>query len=300
MIYPLRQRCSRAPAAVHGRSSSAILYGAIVTALYKRERTARQPRRLVLLMNGIWANACSVQSALCGQDVDRLPERSQHPMPWRNCYRASDGKWLMLSIVHNDARWATFRKAVQSDLLDDARFADTPSRRENAVALTATLDKIFAQRPAAEWEKILDEHGVVFGSAHNVFDLINDEQARISGALVPVADGSILTVSSPFWIAAETCRRPAGYRRSTRPCWRMLATARPRSRFGKAAWSGDSWPSSPRTRARRSRNDTTGRCSHQHSPDERSSLTQGYGPRFRRDDHNHPHSIITISLTCRP
>jgi formyl-CoA transferase len=179
-------------------------YGAIVTALYKRERTGKGSHvGSSLLMNGIWANACSVQSALCGQDVDRLPERSKHPMPWRNCYRTSDGKWLMLSIVHNDDRWATFRGAVQSELLDDPRFKDTPSRRENAVALTATLDKIFAQRPAAELEKILDEHGVVFGAAHNVFDVVNDEQARISGALVPTADGSMLTVSSPFWIEGE-------------------------------------------------------------------------------------------------
>jgi formyl-CoA transferase len=194
----------RSPPGMGDHPSAMGFYGAIVTALYKRERTGKGSHvGSSLLMNGIWANACSVQSALCGQDVDRLPERSQHPMPWRNCYRSSDGKWLMLSIVHNDDRWATFRGAVQSELLDDPRFRDTPSRRENAVALTATLDKIFAQRPAAEWEKILDEHGVVFGAAHNVFDVVNDEQAKISGALVPTADGSMLTVSSPFWIEGE-------------------------------------------------------------------------------------------------
>ena len=194
----------RSPPGMGDHPSAMGFYSAIVTALYKRERTGKGSHvGSSLLMNGIWANACSVQSALCGQDVDRLPERSQHPMPWRNCYRTSDGRWLMLSIVHNDDRWATFRGAVQSELLDDARFKDTPSRRENAIALTATLDKIFAQRPAAEWEKILDEHGVVFGAAHNVFDVVKDEQAKISGALVPVADGSMLTVSSPFWIEGE-------------------------------------------------------------------------------------------------
>ena len=184
-------------------------YGAIITALYKRERTGKGSHvGSSLLMNGIWANACSVQSALCGQDVDRLPERSQHTMPWRNCYRSKDGKWLMLSIVHNDDRWAVFRKAVQSELLDDARFKDTPSRREHAVALTATLDKIFAQRNAADWEKSLDAHGVVFGASYDVRDVVDDEQAKISGALVPVADGSMLTVSSPFWIADEEKVRP--------------------------------------------------------------------------------------------
>jgi crotonobetainyl-CoA:carnitine CoA-transferase CaiB-like acyl-CoA transferase len=194
----------RSPPGMGDHPSAMGFYGAIVTALYKRERTGDGSHvGSSLLMNGIWANACSVQSALCGQDVDRLPERAKHPMPWRNCYRTKDGKWLMLSIVHNDARWATFRGAVQSELLDDERFKDTPSRREHAVALTAMLDRIFSQRPAAEWEKILDEHGVVFGAAHDVFDVTRDEQAKVSGALVEVADGSMLTVSSPFWIAGE-------------------------------------------------------------------------------------------------
>ena len=90
----------------------------------------------------------------------------------------------MLSIVHNDARWATFRGAVSSELLDDAKFQSVADRRTHAVALTAALDTIFATRPAAEWEKILDEHGVVFGAAHTVFDVTHDEQARICGALV--------------------------------------------------------------------------------------------------------------------
>ena len=187
-----------------GHPSAMGFYGAIVTALYKRERTGKGSHvGSSLLMNGIWANACSVQSALCGEDVDRLPERSQHPMPWRNCFRTSDNKWLMLSIVHNDGRWATFRDAVQSELLDDPRFRSVADRRTHAMALTVALDAIFASRPAAEWEKILDQHGVVFGAAHTVFDVTHDEQARICGALVPVEDGSMLTVSSPFWIAGE-------------------------------------------------------------------------------------------------
>jgi formyl-CoA transferase len=180
------------------------LYGAIVTALYKRERTGKGSHvGSSLLENGIWANACSVQTALCGQDVVRLPERSQHPMPWRNCYRAKDGRWLILSIVHNDTRWAAFREALASEPLDDARFQDVESRKANAVALTATLDAIFATRPAAEWERVLDDHGIVFGTAHTVTDVPNDAQARACGAIVPVADGSMLTVSSPFWVAGE-------------------------------------------------------------------------------------------------
>ena len=65
------------------------------------------------------------------------------------------------------------------------------------------MDEIFATKTAAEWGKIFDAHGVVFGAVTAVADVPNDEQAKIAGALVPTEDGPILTVSSPFWIEGE-------------------------------------------------------------------------------------------------
>ena len=45
-------------------------YGAIVTALYQRERTGKGNYvSSSLLANGLWANGCSVQAALCGDQV---------------------------------------------------------------------------------------------------------------------------------------------------------------------------------------------------------------------------------------
>lgn len=194
----------RSPPGMGDHPSAMGFYSAIITALYKRERTGKGSHvGSSLLMNGIWANACSVQTAIVGEDVERMPERSQHPMPWRNSYQCKDGRWLVLSIVHNDGRWDVFRNALQSPLMDDPRFLSVAGRKEHAVAVTATLDKIFATKTSDEWSKILDTHGVVFGAVTPVADVPNDEQAKIAGALVPTEDGSMLTVSSPFWIEGE-------------------------------------------------------------------------------------------------
>lgn len=194
----------RSPPGMGDHPSAMGFYSAIITALYKRERTGQGSHvGSSLLMNGIWANACSVQTAIVGEEVERMPERSQHPMPWRNSYQCSDGRWLVLSIVHNDGRWEVFRNALQSPLMDDPRFQSVAGRKEHAIAVTATLDKIFATKTSEEWSKILDKHGVVFGAVTPVADVPNDEQAKIAGALVPTEDGSMLTVSSPFWIEGE-------------------------------------------------------------------------------------------------
>ena len=53
-------------------------YGAIVTALYQRERTGKGAYvGSSLLANGLWANGCSVQAALCGEKVVPQPPRER-------------------------------------------------------------------------------------------------------------------------------------------------------------------------------------------------------------------------------
>ena len=52
------------------------LYAAIVTALYRREKTGQGGVvRSSLLQNGLWANGCAVQTRLFGEDVALRPPR---------------------------------------------------------------------------------------------------------------------------------------------------------------------------------------------------------------------------------
>ena len=54
--------------------SAMATYGAIVTALYQRERTGKGGYvGSSLLANGLWAYGCAVQAALCGEKVVQGP-----------------------------------------------------------------------------------------------------------------------------------------------------------------------------------------------------------------------------------
>ncbi|CAN5227649.1 CoA transferase [soil metagenome] len=182
------------------------LYAAIVTALYRREKTGRGGvAQTSLLQNGLWANGCYVQNRLFGEHVRHRPPRSDTPSALANHYRCRDGRWFLMAL-HNEARQlASFLKAIDAEhLVQDSRFATQLDRRANHTVLTAILEDIFATRDLGEWRPILEKAGVTFGAVCTVDEAAEDKQAIGIGALVPFADGANLTVSSPFHLDGET------------------------------------------------------------------------------------------------
>ncbi|HJU16473.1 MAG TPA: CoA transferase [Stellaceae bacterium] len=183
--------------------SAMATYGAIVTALYRRERTGKGAYvASSLLANGLWANGCAVQAALQGETVAPQPSRERAVNALRVHYRCRDGRWLLLSIASDEWRWEKFKSVFDLPALDAPRFATVASREAHAQDLVALLDAAFATRDFAEWRALLDEAGLVFGTVTVMEDIAADRQMRESEALVPYEDGG-LTVNSPIFIAGE-------------------------------------------------------------------------------------------------
>ena len=178
------------------------LYAAIVTALYRREKTGLGGVvKSSLLQNGLWANGCFVQARLFDETITHRPTREEAPNALANHYQTRDGRWFIMALFNEQRQLPGFLGAIgREDLTNDPRFATTESRKAHAADLVKILDAEFAKRDLAEWRTILDGVGVTFGIVGTVNEVLHDQQMRDSGALVPFADGSALTVSSPFHI----------------------------------------------------------------------------------------------------
>lgn len=178
------------------------MYAAIVTALYRREKTGQGGVvRSSLLQNGLWANGCAIQTRLFGEDVQLRPHRDDAPNALANHYRARDGRWFIMALFNEQRQLRSFLGAIgREDLADDPRFATPDTRKQNARALVKVLDAEFAKKDLAEWRQILDSVGVTFGIVATVNEALDDPQMRETGALVPFADGQGLTVMTPFHI----------------------------------------------------------------------------------------------------
>jgi len=189
--------------------SAMATYGAIVTALYQRERTGKGGYvGSSLLANGLWANGCAVQAALCGERVVPQPPRERGLNALRVHYRCRDGRWLLLSIAADEWRWEKFKECLEASELDDPRFATASSREAHAGELIRILDGIFATKDQAEWRGILDAAGLIFGIVADMDEIADDAQILASEALVPFTDGSSLTVNSPIWINGQRKAKP--------------------------------------------------------------------------------------------
>jgi crotonobetainyl-CoA:carnitine CoA-transferase CaiB-like acyl-CoA transferase len=189
--------------------SSMGTYGAIVTALYQREKTGKGNYVCSsLLANGMWANGCSIQAALCGDRVAPQPPREAAPNALRLHYRCRDGRWLLLSIASDEWRWDKFKECLADPALEEARYGSVASREEHSRALIAELDRIFATRDLAEWRRMLDDAGLIFGIVAETHDLAEDEQALAGGHLVQFVDADFMTVNSPIEIRGQEKVKP--------------------------------------------------------------------------------------------
>jgi formyl-CoA transferase len=186
------------------------LYAAIVTALYRRQTTGEGGEvSTSLLANGLWANGCQVQAALCGLELPPRGERGTRS-PLVEFYETADGRHFNIVVVNAPREWPLLARAVgRPEWLDDPRFATPATRVENAKVLTTLLSEIFLAQPWAHWHAALSDAGITFGLVGRISDHPNDPQITANGLLPQFVDGGGLkTLDSPFQVAGVAKVRP--------------------------------------------------------------------------------------------
>jgi crotonobetainyl-CoA:carnitine CoA-transferase CaiB-like acyl-CoA transferase len=196
------------PVAGSGDNATAVgLYSAIVTALYRRERTGKGAHVTTsLLAEGVWSASVSIQGALCGAKFYGLHDRTHPANAAMNVYRAADNTWFVLLVMPD--KLAVVAKAIgRGDLLTDPRFADPAKLVANMPQLTTILDDVFSAQPIAHWYEVFNGVHVTFGPVRGPQEVIDDPQLRANEIVVPLEGaGSKLTstISSPIQVHGVT------------------------------------------------------------------------------------------------
>jgi formyl-CoA transferase len=190
------------PVAASGDHATAIgLYAAIVTGLYRRERTGKGSYVTTSLIGeGIWSCAMSVSAALCGARFYPLHDRKNPPNAILNVYQTSDDHWFLIVVQGKD--WPALATGIgHPELLLDARFTDDAKRAANSAQLAEILDKVFTSQPLSHWHEALDHARITYGVVRTPAEVITDPQVLANEIIVPLegaGDKLKLTVSSPL------------------------------------------------------------------------------------------------------
>jgi len=190
--------------------TSMALYAAIMTALYRRQVTGEGAEVTTSLMaNGLWANGCQVQAALCDLELMPRGERGQRN-PMVDYYETADGRAFILAMVNAPREWPALAHAIgRPEWLDDALFATPLSRFENADLLATLLGELFAGETWEHWDAVLAPTGVTYGLVGRITDHVADPQLEANHLLPEFVDGlGLKTLDSPFQISGEAKTAP--------------------------------------------------------------------------------------------
>ena len=182
------------------------LYGAIMTALYKRERTGKGSEVSTSLMaNGAWANGVFIQAAL--MDVE-FPERPE-PLPrhpFYDFYTTKDEREFALGMINSRIEWPKLANILDRKDWIDRDLFDFGNPFENADLLRSELSDEFKIRSLKEIDELLRNSGVTYGVLGRTTDHREDLQFLETETLVPLDHESfdkLYTVNSPFHIQGE-------------------------------------------------------------------------------------------------
>jgi formyl-CoA transferase len=190
------------PVAGSGDNATAVgLYSAIVTALYRRERTNKGAYVTTsLLAEGVWSASVSIQGALCEAKFFSPHDRKNPANAALNVYQSSDGRWFVLLVTPD--KLAAVAKAIgRADLLTDPRFSDPAKLTANMGQLADIFDEVLSAQPMAHWSEAFNGAHVTFGVVREPQEVINDPQLRANDIVVSLegAGGKLTsTISSPI------------------------------------------------------------------------------------------------------
>ncbi len=184
--------------------SAVTLYAAIVTALFRRERTGVGSEvHTSLLANGIWAAGCVAQAKLVGADFTswRNPTRIGITRP---VYRAADGRWLQFTMVRTPAEFEALMNVVGLvQLLSEPRFASPEQRLAHGAELVQHMRIRIAERPGEQWLASFHAANVPAALMGTLDDLTRDAQVDANGITVSNDDerGGHRLINHPINVA---------------------------------------------------------------------------------------------------
>ncbi len=185
------------------------LVAAVLAALRLAEHSGEgQVVDVTLLGMAAWTMASDLSAPLVDGRQPTIRDRHHMVSPLANRFRCADERWIVLNMPELHW-WPRFCEAMgRPEWVVEPRFETVKSRFDHMTELIDLIDGQFATKTLAEWGRIFDERGLIWGPAATVAELAADPQAEAAGLYPEIhhPDGTFRTVAAPFRIAHADVR----------------------------------------------------------------------------------------------
>ncbi len=181
---------------------------AISAALFARASTGRGTFIDVsMLETGLSLMSSSVTDYLkTGNAPQRRGNQANSRSPGAGSFPCKSG--VMSLGVNEESHFRNLAKALgRQDWLTDPRFAERDARKANAADLGQEIETELAQKPAEDWEPILQAAGVPCARLRSLPEALSSEQVQSRGFVQCLEDG-LQVPTLPFRIGGAAAYAP--------------------------------------------------------------------------------------------
>lgn len=204
-----------APAPGMGDHASAMsMFGAIMTGLYRRERTGAGCHvSTSLIANGVWSNGMALQGLIAGNDLAAYRQERGWHNPFNGVYQTNDGRYIVLSMINSAREWPHLSEALgHPEWQEDPRFSDMRTLMRNRMDLIELINGVTLDMTQQELMQRLDDNAITYAPISTMSDVVKDDQLIANEILIKTGetDGDYdWTINSPISIREESKRPPS-------------------------------------------------------------------------------------------
>ncbi len=178
MMKPYQGAPTNGVGGVGDHASAMTLFGAIMLALYRREKTGKGSYVATsLAANGAWSNSMHLQGAIAGYDLAALLDEKGYRSPFFNPYMTRDNRYIVLVGPSPQREWPLICKALsRTAWIDDPRFTDIAAIMKQRDMVGQMFAEEFAKYTLVELVKKLDEADVTYSVVEKINDVLHDAQ----------------------------------------------------------------------------------------------------------------------------
>lgn len=168
-------------------STGLYLHGAVMGALYSREKTGKGQHISASLFETQISMLISVGVNWLNRSIEGQKYGAAHPsaVPY-NAWQCKDGMWLVIAANSEQQYQILCKRTQRPELIEDERFKSNALRIENRKEIDEIIADIICTKTLDEWLSVFEGSGLAFGPVNTIERAFEHPQIDPRGMIRPL------------------------------------------------------------------------------------------------------------------